>query len=187
MPQMDTTAAPYGDIVALYPHHCFIPTVSALDVADATCSTTSPPIPTCSRARRSTRCTRRSTNQEHVSITAENAAWFLDEIDHPTVAVSGAPAAGSISFLSAAPNPAAGDARLTFAATGDGACDVRVYALGGRLVRALTAGFGAGTRSVVWDGRDDRGAAVPAGLYFVRVAQGAQSAVGRIVRLTGPR
>src|SRR5262245_16019456 len=33
MTQMDTTAAPYGDIIALYPSHCFIPTVSALAFA----------------------------------------------------------------------------------------------------------------------------------------------------------
>src|SRR5262249_14047265 len=28
MLELDTTAAPYGDIVALYPSHCFIPTIS---------------------------------------------------------------------------------------------------------------------------------------------------------------
>ena len=36
MAQMDSTEAPYGDIVALHDTHCFIPTVSALaiDTAD---------------------------------------------------------------------------------------------------------------------------------------------------------
>ena len=176
-----------GDIVALYPSHCFIPTVSALDLPTSNLFFDVAGTPDAAGLTPFHAIYWAPANEEHVHISAEEAQWVIDEIDHPTVAVAGAPAQGRVAFLSAAPNPAAGDARLTFAATGDGACDVRVYALGGRVVRALTAGIGAGTHSVVWDGRDDRGAAVPAGLYFVRVAQGAQAAVGRIVRLAGPR
>ncbi len=35
MAQLDTTAVPYGDIEALYPAHCFIPTVSSLALSPA--------------------------------------------------------------------------------------------------------------------------------------------------------
>ena len=46
--------------------------------------------------------------------------------------------------------------------------DLAVYGVGGRLVRKLFAGRTAGETSVVtWNGRDDRGALVPAGVYFV--------------------
>ena len=34
-----------------------------------------------------------------------------------------------------------------------------------------------------WDGRDDHGTLAPAGLYFVRIAQGASAATARLVRL----
>ena len=140
--QLDTTQAPYGDIVALHQAHCFIPTVSALDLPTSDLFFDVAGTPDAVSLTPFHAIYWAPTNEEHVNISAEEAQWVIDEIDHPTVAVSGAPAAGSVSFLSAAPNPAAGDARLTFAATGDGPCDVRVYALGGRVVRALTAGSG---------------------------------------------
>ena len=45
-----------------------------------------------------------------------------------------------------------------------------VYDVGGRLVRALADGAQtAGRKSVRWDGRDDQGRALPAGMYLVRM------------------
>jgi len=185
--QLDTTQAPYGDIVALHPAHCFVPTVSALDLPTSNLFFDVAGTPDAVSLTPFHAIYYAPTNEEHVHISAQEAQWVIDELDHPTVAVSGAPTTGRVEFLSAAPNPALGDARLTFAATGDGPCDVRVYALGGRVVRALAAASGAGTHTVVWDGRDDRGATVPAGLYFVRVEQGARAAVGRVVRMAAAR
>src|SRR5262245_1940379 len=53
--------------------------------------------------------------------------------------------------------------------------EVDVYDIGGRRVRALTFDRGASTsRSLRWDGRDEDGAAVQSGLYFLR-ARGAES------------
>jgi len=185
--QLDTTQAPYGDIVALHPAHCFIPTVSALDLPTSNLFFDVAGTPDAVALTPFQAIYWAPTNEEHVHISAQEAQWVIDELDHPTVAVAGGAAPGRVAFLSAAPNPAIGDARLTFSATGDGRCDVRVYALGGRVVRALAAASGAGTHTVVWDGRDDRGTAVPAGLYFVRIEQGAQAAVGRVVRMAGSR
>jgi hypothetical protein len=46
---------------------------------------------------------------------------------------------------------------------------VEVYDLHGRRVKTLASGrFPAGSRSVVWDGRDERGAPVRSGVYFLR-------------------
>jgi hypothetical protein len=52
------------------------------------------------------------------------------------------------------------------------AATVRVSVLaGGRRIRALgsRAAAAGGTEQVIWDGRDDRGASVPAGLYLVEL------------------
>ena len=59
MAQLDTTQAPYGDIVALHNAHCFIPTVSALDLptSDLFFDVAGTPVP--SRSRPSTRSTGR--------------------------------------------------------------------------------------------------------------------------------
>ncbi len=69
------------------------------------------------------------------------------------------------------PGRAAGAPRVvTFALSQ--AATVRVSVLaGGRRIRALgsRAGAAAGTEQVIWDGRDDRGASVPAGLYLVEL------------------
>ncbi len=55
------------------------------------------------------------------------------------------------------------------------ASDVSIFGASGRLVRRLASGsFPTGVRSVTWDGRDDRGVAASAGVYFVRLAWGGQ-------------
>lgn len=59
---------------------------------------------------------------------------------------------------------------------------VRVFDLRGRPVRTLDspAEFTAGGRVAVWDGRDERGNALPSGVYFFRADGGA---AGRVVLL----
>src|SRR5205085_10256041 len=80
MLQMDTTAVPYGDIVAIHPHHCFVPTASALalGVTDLVRAVrvnghlvTATPFDTVYVPE---------DDQEHVAITAENAAWLEREV-----------------------------------------------------------------------------------------------------------
>ena len=51
-------------------------------------------------------------------------------------------------------------------------------------MRALARGpRGAGTHAVAWDGRDGRGAPVPAGVYFARLEAGGEALDRRVVRL----
>jgi hypothetical protein len=176
--QLDTTQAPYGDIVALHDAHCFVPTISALDVPTTDLFATSfvgSPFDAVYTA---------PSNEEHVHISATEAAELLAELDVPLVAVSDPPAAPRLSFVSAAPNPGAGVVRLTFATPLAGPCDARVISASGRAVRTLRADGGAGTRILTWDGRDNHGTLVPAGLYFVRIAQGASTTFGRVVRVS---
>ncbi|HEY3296516.1 MAG TPA: hypothetical protein VGL38_13890 [bacterium] len=80
MYQMDTTAAPYGDIVALHSSHCFIPTISALDV------NVQDPFFNVSTAQDLYSLTPFDSlyfpteNQDHVTITPQNFWWLLNEI-----------------------------------------------------------------------------------------------------------
>jgi endonuclease/exonuclease/phosphatase family metal-dependent hydrolase len=72
-----------------------------------------------------------------------------------------------------APNPFAAGASLTLALPGE--TDVRavVYDVAGRRVRGLVDGvLSRGAHAIAWDGRDDRGAAAAAGVYFCRVKAG---------------
>jgi hypothetical protein len=70
----------------------------------------------------------------------------------------------------ARPNPARGAATISFSLAERGAVDLTIYAVDGRMVRALTQGpREPGEYSLVWDGRDDDGNAVPAGVYYTRL------------------
>ena len=185
MAQLDTTTAPYGDIVALHPSHCFIPTVSSLALAGT------PPFFDVSAAGDLSRLTPfdavfwPDTNEEHVSLTAASAAFVRGEIEAGVLAV-GPPAgtAGARLRLAAGPNPWAGAARVTLTLPREGRAEVRVYAVDGRLVRSLLAGdLGAGVHELAWDGRDGRGAGVAPGVYLVRARAGGESATAKVVRV----
>lgn len=83
MEELAAVPAPYGDIVALYPDHCFIPSVSALDL------NTNDPFFNITGATNLYDLTPFDSvyfpvaNQEHVQITPENANWFINEIVGP--------------------------------------------------------------------------------------------------------
>jgi len=68
----------------------------------------------------------------------------------------------------ARPNPTRGSSRIDLTLSRPRSVDVGVFDLAGRRVATLTRGMlEAGTHSLVWDGRDDRGAGAIAGMYFV--------------------
>lgn len=184
MAQLDTTEAPYGDIVALHDAHAFIPTVSALDLATSDLFF---PVAGGGASSSFDALYWAPSNEEHVHISPAEAQALLAELDPPLVAVPPVEAAGSVRFVGAAPNPAVGDVRLSFAAAAAGPHEARILAASGRTVRTLRSAARAGTLQFLWDGRDDRGALTPTGLYFVRVAAGGSAAVGRLVRVSSAR
>lgn len=188
MAQMDQTAAPYGDIVAVHDNHCFIPSVSALaltgvgpfhDIAgdpDLLSRTAFDAVyyPVADPA-----------NQEHIAITPENKQWMIGEIE---AGVSAAPeprlAAAAARLLPAAPNPFNPRTTLRWSQPGTGAVDLAVYDLRGRRVRQLVQEVRpAGEHRVEWAGVDDRGQGLPSGVYFVRLATGKSVASQRTVLL----
>ncbi len=70
----------------------------------------------------------------------------------------------------ARPNPFNPSTRVSFGLEAAGRAELRVYDLGGRLVRLLVDQvLEAGVHEVIWDGRDSAGQPVASGLYFVRM------------------
>lgn len=106
--------------------------------------------------------------------------WATDA--SPT-AVATAPAAGLA--LSAWPNPCRPQTTLHFSLREPGAVALDVFDAQGRRVRSLLTGeaLPAGPQAIAWDGRDDAGRALPAGVYLVRVTTPAGEGTTRLVRL----
>lgn len=188
MAQLDTTQAPYGDIVALHPSHCFIPTVSSLALSPAG------PFFDVSAAGSLAGLTPfdavfwPDANEEHVSLTVASAAFVRSEIAAGLVSVGPdggeAGADGGRLALSVGPNPFSSSARVRFVLPRAGRASVAVYGVDGRLVRRLADGeFGAGGHEVVWDGRDGAGSRVRAGVYWVRAEHDGIRRTARAMRL----
>jgi flagellar hook assembly protein FlgD len=72
-------------------------------------------------------------------------------------------------LLPAMPNPMTLGTSLQYALATRGAIDLSIYSVDGRRVATLAHGVQeAGRHRVAWNGTDDRGGVVKAGVYFVR-------------------
>ena len=92
----------------------------------------------------------------------------------------------ALSFRAPRPNPSRGDVtlELDLALPQTSQLNVDIYDVHGRHQRTLERGIApAGTRTLRWDGRDDRGEPVKAGLYFIRARAGVSQAQARIARM----
>ncbi len=85
-----------------------------------------------------------------------------------------APALPTVTTLSfAQPNPFRGTVTLSFSLAQSGPVDLRIYGVDGRLVRTLVSGTQeAGYYRPVWDGRDDHGNEMSAGVFYARLVAG---------------
>jgi len=82
------------------------------------------------------------------------------------------------------PNPAKGDATIPFTLGKAASVRVRILDLSGRQVRLLVdEAMEGGSRLVTWDGRDDWGNLVPAGIYLYQLQMPGFEASRRLVRL----
>lgn len=186
MVALDTTQAPYGDIVALHPAHCFIPTVSALaldtddlfyDIAGDPDLLARTPFDTLYYP---------AVNQEHVTITTESAAWFRAEIARGDAAGVGpgreVPAEARL--WQSAPNPFATSTMLRFSVARSQRVNIGIYDVTGRLITTLFDGeVSRGTHQAQWDGKDDGGRDVSSGVYFFRLETEGNCFVRRAVLL----
>ncbi len=184
MAQMDAVQAPYGDIVALYQNHCFIPTISALDIA-----TTNPFYDVAGDPQLLSHTPFANLyvpaiNEPHVTVTPGNAAWLLDEIDPPATAVRNGAPAPAFSLAAVAPNPFDAATSVRWDLSRATRVRVDVFDVAGRRVTTLLdSQRPSGVGEVRWHGRDDRGRAVAAGVYFVRVSALGQTQTRRAVVL----
>jgi hypothetical protein len=185
MAEMDSSQAPYGDIVALYQHHCFIPTVSALDldVSDLFYGVATDPQLLTHTPFHAVYFP--AENQEHITITPENAAWFLFEVRGQPTEVAAAPAAGGRLVLHPnVPNPFNPTTRLEFDVPQAGVVDLSVFDTRGRHLVTLQHGeVAAGRHHTFWDGRLASGARAPSGVYTARLQGPGGTAARRLVLL----
>ena len=83
-----------------------------------------------------------------------------------------------MSLAAARPNPFGTEATLVYSTPRRGVVKLSIFDLGGRRVRTLVSGEqAAGSHQAVWNGRNERGQRLSAGVYFsVLEFQGASAA-----------
>jgi hypothetical protein len=114
-------------------------------------------------------------NEEHVTITAEGARWFMNEIRRPvTTGTDTPPLAARAALRQNYPNPFNPATVVAFDLAARGRVRVEIYDVLGRRVATLTDRvFDAGRHRMSWDGRDSRGRDVASGVYICRLDTGA--------------
>ncbi len=94
------------------------------------------------------------------------------------------PGSGALTLLGNAPNPFARSTLIEYECAGPERAELVVFDLAGRVVRRFNElPVGPGRQGVVWDGRDDSGAAVLSGTYFYRLRSGALVSAKKMLML----
>ncbi len=112
------------------------------------------------------------------------AAAFADRGLLSAAQTDVAPTLEGLDLFKPTPNPFRQSTRMAYAVSGSASAQVEisVYNTAGQRVRTLVSAVqAAGRHEATWDGRDDKGAAVPAGVYFYRAVIGGQNIVSRVV------
>jgi len=109
-------------------------------------------------------------------------AITVPSVSRGTVAVDEEP---TVDFLATPnPNPFHGRTSIRFGLARTGDVRLELFNLAGRRVRTLASGvLSPGAHVTVWDGRDERGVAVGAGVYFLRLVTPAKAYHARVVAL----
>ena len=113
--------------------------------------------------------------------------WNIDDIQVlavPHVGVEGGSTAPQAPLMvdPIYPNPSPGQVTVPFSVSGAGLVNVSVYDLSGRQVSTVSSELlPAGSHSISWLGRDDRGELVTSGVYFVRVFARGTSVTRKVI------
>jgi M6 family metalloprotease-like protein len=82
------------------------------------------------------------------------------------------------------PNPSVPPLRIRFSLPQEAMVSLAVFDIGGRRIASLArAKYGRGEWEIAWDGRNDEGGRVPAGVFFVKMAAGGFSSTKVVVLL----
>lgn len=82
------------------------------------------------------------------------------------------------------PNPFNPSTTIRFVTARPGPVEVAIHDLSGRRIKTLASGLReSGEHEILWRGDDDQGRRQPSGVFFVRVASGAQVQSGKIMML----
>ena len=82
------------------------------------------------------------------------------------------------------PNPFNPETEIAYNLTEDSYVKLTIYNIQGQKVKQLVDEYqSAGTRSAIWDGRDETGGKVASGIYFYRIQAGIHSMTNRMVLL----
>jgi hypothetical protein len=178
MAQMDSTQAPYGDIVALHPGHCFVPTVSALDL-----DTNDPFYDVAGDAELLSHTPfdavyYPSENQDHMTITAETAAWLVDEIEAGVTGVAVTAAPPRLVLSAPVPNPVSSAAVVRFSTDRNSPVELALYDVAGRRVAGVLeqGSQPPGTGTAIVDATN-----LPSGVYFLRLDASGRSIARKLV------
>jgi len=107
------------------------------------------------------------------AVTTVSGSTAADEVSAPVTPVTYS--------LDAAHTPA-GEVEIVYSLAADGEVRLAVYDVTGRAVRELASGKNrAGTYTLHWDGRNDQGARLPRGVYFVNLKAGAYTATRKLI------
>jgi hypothetical protein len=119
------------------------------------------------------------------SVAASNLVLHLVAGTQSTVGVPGEDTPVALAFYPPRPNPLKGSGtELRFALPKAAPVSLSIYDAAGRRVASLIDGeWSAGTSAIRWNGRNDAGSAVPAGLYFARFATTGLQKTTRLVIL----
>ncbi|MRR09093.1 hypothetical protein EG831_03185 [bacterium] len=109
-----------------------------------------------------------------------NAGWITGVAGAPGAAATGP----GLLLRPNRPNPFKQWTMIDYQLLAAGTVSLKVYNVAGQLVRTLAEGFQpAGAHAVRWDGRDDRGREIAAGVYVCRLDAGGISTAGRLVHI----
>ena len=107
-----------------------------------------------------------------------NDAVSTTAVDEPA---PGSPVAG----LAGWPNPTRGAVSLRYTLPRDGETTLELFDVTGRLLRRVSEHASAGSHMWIWDGRDDSGRRVGAGVYLARLEGAGARLTLRLVELGG--
>ncbi|MBD3336788.1 MAG: hypothetical protein GF355_14850 [Candidatus Eisenbacteria bacterium] len=184
MAELAATEAPYGDIVALHPNHDFIPSVSALDLDADDLFYDIDGDPELLGHTPFDAVYYPVENQEHVAITAQNAEWFLSEIEAGTAGLGTAHNRPRLILRPARPTPFRHAAWIGFELPRAAPTILEVIEPGGRRVNLLLdQTLPAGRHGVTWTGLNEEGRPVSSGVYYYRLRSGGEVSTARTLKL----